>query len=176
MNIRDDIRAEILEKLKRAEMEHGIRILYACESGSRVDEMFGGFVGWFFEDLESMIHTMESSEEQGMSYLGELQYPLDTLLDGFEIQRGKFARVREILLSVPETIWQGISAQQYEVNPWLYVAVALRKPGLFDEFVSSAKMYLFVEVNALVSNGTDHEKKDKNRTPWPLHRWRYLPE
>ena len=35
MNIRDDIRQEIMARLKRAEAEHEVRILYACESGSR---------------------------------------------------------------------------------------------------------------------------------------------
>lgn len=33
--IRDEVRAEILRRLAKAEEEHGVRILYACESGSR---------------------------------------------------------------------------------------------------------------------------------------------
>jgi predicted nucleotidyltransferase len=35
MSIRSDIRETILGRLHRAEAEHGVRILYACESGSR---------------------------------------------------------------------------------------------------------------------------------------------
>lgn len=35
MSIREDIRQEILSRLRQAEAQHGIRVLYACESGSR---------------------------------------------------------------------------------------------------------------------------------------------
>ena len=35
MSISDDVRADILQRLHRAEGEHSVRILYACESGSR---------------------------------------------------------------------------------------------------------------------------------------------
>lgn len=34
-NVSDEVRTEILRRLARAEAEHGVRILYACESGSR---------------------------------------------------------------------------------------------------------------------------------------------
>ena len=35
MEITGDIRKEILSRLHRAEAEHDVRVLYACESGSR---------------------------------------------------------------------------------------------------------------------------------------------
>lgn len=35
MNVGHEVRTEILRRLARAESEHGVRILYACESGSR---------------------------------------------------------------------------------------------------------------------------------------------
>ena len=35
MTISDEVRTEILNRLHHAETEHAVRILYACESGSR---------------------------------------------------------------------------------------------------------------------------------------------
>ena len=42
--VSDDIRSDILDRLLAIEAEHGVRVLYACESGSR---------GWGFASPDS---------------------------------------------------------------------------------------------------------------------------
>ncbi len=94
-NIHPQFKIEILSRLKAAEQEHDIRILYACESGSRA---------WGFESPDSdydVRFIYAHSEDWYLSFDVErqrdvIEYPIVDLIDcgGWDIRKALYLFTR----------------------------------------------------------------------------------